>query len=130
MSNTTLCHKAGCFRTAEPGKHFCSRHLYLEESYNKRPVPVRKKSSEWHNLYNSQRWRTVSKEFLAGHPYCYICGEKATIVDHIRPHRGDVELFFDETNLQPMCWKHHSAKTLKENNYFKPDRGSQKHETF
>ncbi len=123
MSNTTLCHKAGCFKTAAPGKHFCEKHLYLEETYRKRPAPERKKSNAWHHLYNSQRWRTVSKAFLAGHPYCYICGAKATVVDHIRPHRGDTELFYDENNLQPLCTKCHSAKTLKENNYFKTHRG-------
>jgi len=34
------------------------------------------------------------------------------IVDHIRPHRGRPELFFDESNLQTMCKSHHSIKTL------------------
>lgn len=31
------------------------------------------------------------------------------IVDHIKPHRGDVELFFDDTNLQTLCVTHHNA---------------------
>ena len=27
----------------------------------------------------------------------------ARVVDHIRPHRGDVELFWDRSNWQPLC---------------------------
>lgn len=33
--------------------------------------------------------------------------EVATVVDHVVPHRGDVDLFFDATNLQSLCKPHH-----------------------
>ena len=33
-------------------------------------------------------------------------------------------MFWDKSNWQPLCWKHHSAKTLEENNFFREgDRG-------
>jgi len=33
----------------------------------------------------------------------------ATVVDHIVPHRGDRDLFFDPTNLQSLCKPHHDG---------------------
>jgi 5-methylcytosine-specific restriction endonuclease McrA len=30
----------------------------------------------------------------------------ATIVDHIKPHRGDQNLFWDQTNWQALCRRH------------------------
>jgi hypothetical protein len=39
----------------------------------------------------------------------------ATVVDHIIPHRGDQELFWDRSNWQPLCAPHHDiTKTLEE----------------
>lgn len=39
---------------------------------------------------------------------------RATVVDHIKPHRGDKALFWDEHNWQPLCKKCHDTKTGKE----------------
>ncbi|MEM8494140.1 MAG: HNH endonuclease [Planctomycetota bacterium] len=38
----------------------------------------------------------------------------ATAVDHILPHRGDMELAYDLNNLCSTCWSCHSRKTKKE----------------
>lgn len=35
--------------------------------------------------------------------------EPATVVDHIEPHRGRVESFFDEGNLQSLCRTCHDS---------------------
>ena len=43
--------------------------------------------------------------------WCYLCGEVATQVDHIRP--GDNH---DVNNLAPICEDCHKAKTLDERN--------------
>lgn len=42
----------------------------------------------------------------------------ATEVDHIKPHRGDMVLFWDESNWQGLCRSHHSRKTAGENGGF------------
>lgn len=118
---TTVCHKNGCYASAMEGHKYCTAHLYLEQEASQRKPAVRGKSSAWHGLYNSTRWRKLSREFLQKYPYCCVCGQPAKIADHIQPHRGNELLFWDELNLQPLCWKHHSAKTLKENDYFKAD---------
>jgi len=38
----------------------------------------------------------------------------ATVVDHIEPHKGDEELFYDINNLQSLCKSCHDRKTAKE----------------
>ena len=116
---TTVCHKGGCYATALPGLHYGAAHRELEASWGKRPAPRRGKSTAWHHLYASARWRRESREFLAEYPACVLCGQPAKVVDHITPHRGDEALFWDKSNWQPLCWKHHSAKTLGENNFFR-----------
>jgi len=49
-------------------------------------------------------------------PLCVMCAAegrytKATVVDHIKPHRGDRKLFWDRANWQPLCKAHHDKKT-------------------
>ena len=71
--------------------------------------------------YNS-RWRKERARFLKAHPLCVKClenkmFEKATVVDHIVPHRGGRELFWDEKNWQPLCKPCHDTKTMTEDRY-------------
>ena len=111
-----ICKKSGCGRTCAEGKEYCYLHQELE---GKRKVFTKRgKSSEYHNLYGTARWKKTSREFLKKYPTCFICGAKATIADHITPHRGSLELFYDANNLQPMCWSCHSRKTFAENKNF------------
>lgn len=48
-------------------------------------------------------WRAARDEFLRQHCTCRMCGAPATLVDHIKPHRGDKRLFWDRTNWQALC---------------------------
>ena len=41
-------------------------------------------------------------------------GMQPTDVDHIIPHRGDQKLFWDKSNWQALCHRHHSMKTRRE----------------
>ncbi len=59
-------------------------------------------------LYNDRRWKKASREFLAMNPLCAIHEKQGKTVpakhtDHIKPHRGDVALFWDVGNWQPLC---------------------------
>lgn len=38
----------------------------------------------------------------------------AQVVDHIRPHRGDMFLFWDRANWQSLCKRCHDRKTASE----------------
>lgn len=65
--------------------------------------------------YGSQ-WRTARARFLRSHPLCAECMKHgnltpATVVDHIIPHRGDMKLFWDESNWQALCESCHNHKT-------------------
>src|ERR1700688_4562493 len=55
------------------------------------------------------KWQQARQSFLAKHPNCAMCGEFATTVDHKIPHRGDMKLFWDSHNWQPLCTHHHNS---------------------
>ena len=66
-----------------------------------------------------RRWQKARASFLAEYPLCARClaegvTEAATVVDHVRPHRGSTELFWDRSNWQPLCKRHHDVKTMTE----------------
>ncbi|WP_370001240.1 HNH endonuclease [Paenibacillus sp. RC84] len=65
------------------------------------------------------KWRQSRLQYLQQHPLCVHCREKgklesATVVDHIVPHKGDMVLFWDQRNWQPLCATCHSVKTVRE----------------
>lgn len=69
------------------------------------------------------RWQKESKAYLIRNPLCENCLNEydviraATEVDHIIPHKGDMKLFWDETNWQGLCKSCHSKKTAEEQRY-------------
>ena len=61
-------------------------------------------------------WQKARAAYLATHPLCRHCQAKglttaAAVVDHVTPHRGDMELFWDPDNWQPLCTTCHGRKT-------------------
>jgi 5-methylcytosine-specific restriction protein A len=71
-----------------------------------------------HNLYD-HRWRKARAAFLAEHPLCRYCEEAgklapATVVDHVIPHKGNEELFWNVDNWAPLCATHHNASKQRE----------------
>lgn len=85
-----------------------------------RPLPCPKHSAkpEHQKLYNYE-WQRKRQRFLEAHQFCRECRdagriERATVVDHIVPHRGNLRLFWDEANWQPLCVPCHNAKSRRE----------------
>jgi 5-methylcytosine-specific restriction endonuclease McrA len=63
----------------------------------------------------TRTWEAERRAFLKLNPTCCRCGEPASVVDHIKPHKGDDRLFWDRTNWQPLCRHcHNSAKQAQE----------------
>jgi 5-methylcytosine-specific restriction protein A len=65
-----------------------------------------------------RRWRRARLAFLNANPTCVDCRSKeltveATTVDHINPHRGDPDLFWDQANWQSLCTACHNRKTAR-----------------
>ena len=60
------------------------------------------------------KWRKARLGHLAANPLCVKCLAQsrtvaATTVDHVKPHKGDMKLFWDPKNWQSLCTTHHSA---------------------
>ncbi|MDW5315005.1 HNH endonuclease [Rhizobium sp. PL01] len=72
--------------------------------------------------YN-HRWSKARDTFVARNPLCIGClamgrSIAATVVDHVDPHHGDPEKFWDTTMWQPCCkWHHDSVKQQLERLY-------------
>lgn len=81
---------------------------------------------DWQRLYNTARWVRVRRAQLAGEPLCRKCKAQGhrtlgTVADHIKPHKGDLALFFDHDNLQTLCKPHHDAtKAIEERGGYEP----------
>ena len=77
------------------------------------PRPREPRKSARERGYDS-RWRKARAQYLAAHPLCAVCSAQgvttaAAVVDHIRPHRGDMGLFWDRLNWQPLCRRCHDV---------------------
>lgn len=62
-------------------------------------------------------WQQARLRFLAANPLCVMClamqpprVTAANVVDHIVPHQGNQELFWDEANWQALCSPHHNGE--------------------
>jgi 5-methylcytosine-specific restriction protein A len=80
------------------------------------------RSSSCERGYN-YRWRKARIAYLIAHPLCVECSaegrvEQAVIVDHIIPHRGNRELFWNKNNWQGLCKCHHDTKTATQDGGF------------
>lgn len=61
------------------------------------------------------RWQKARRRFLQQYPLCVMCEtagrvSAATVVDHIVPHRGDQQKFWDVSNWQALCAFCHSGE--------------------
>ena len=100
------CRHPGCPELVPPGQKYCDKHKPLHPEENRSAAA---------RGYGS-RWQKVSRAFLHSHPLCEECLKqgrytKATVVDHIVPHRGDQKLFWDQSNWQALCKRCHDKKT-------------------
>ncbi|MFC3079502.1 HNH endonuclease signature motif containing protein [Phenylobacterium terrae] len=71
-------------------------------------------AKEWRKLYSRASWQRLRMARLRAEPFCRFCMDEgrvklATVVDHINPHKGDEELFFDYENTQSLCRHHHDG---------------------
>jgi 5-methylcytosine-specific restriction protein A len=85
-----------------------------------RPKYQRRDSAEYHDWYLLPIWTNdLRPAQLLREPFCRECAKRgvrtpATVVDHIRPFRGDWALFIDPANHQSLCKHHHDQKTARE----------------
>ena len=121
MALKKFCRHRNCKELVDISVDYCEAHIndiqVARQQYNKqRPG--------WHNMYKTKRWGEARKRYLQRNPLCVECLKigrvvSATVVDHITDHKGDYNLFWDESNFQSLCVKCHNSKTAKENNKVK-----------
>ena len=106
-----------CFGTEKQSQEFLEG--YIRDNYD---LTLRGIINTLHllevdyNRVSAYAWQKASKQYLAAHPLCVKCMAegryvRATVVDHIVPHRGDKNLFWDRSNWQSLCKAHHDKKT-------------------
>ena len=77
-------------------------------------------SAQWHGWYSLPVWTDdLRPNQLLREPWCRECARRgihtrATVVDHIEPHRGSWARFIDPANHQSLCKRHHAQKTARE----------------
>lgn len=104
------CRHPGCRELTRDG--YCPKH--------KPKRAARRASAEWHGWYSLRVWTDdLRPAQLLREPWCRECARRgirtrATVVDHVRPHRGDWALFTDRDNLQSLCETCHNRKTARE----------------
>lgn len=109
MPQKYICRHIGCNVTIDH-KGYCEMHEPMHEEFV--PGTSHRPPASWASLYRSARWRALRAKIIKRDGGCVVCGhDKGLVVDHIIPHRGNEELFYDEENLQTLCAFHHRIKT-------------------
>lgn len=84
-----------------------------------RPDRRSPEAAAYRRLYKGRRWAGLRQAQLAKQPLCERDVHSfdivpATVVNHRRPHKGDLRLFFDPTNLQSVCKPCHDGPIQRE----------------
>ncbi len=109
------CVMSGCLNYAETSGR-CNEHAQAIRSSRSQA----RKLEPGRALYGTARWRTLRQYILNAEPLCRHCMVRehrpvqATDIDHIAAHKGNVKLFWDTGNLQPLCAACHHRKTAAE----------------
>lgn len=113
------CAKTGCGALVEFGQRYCERHRTLDRKQ------IDSQRGTAHERGYSYRWTKYRKWFLnqIENVLCRTClavGQEtaAAVVDHIIPHKGNQDLFWDTSNHQPLCVECHNRKTAAEGGGF------------
>lgn len=76
-------------------------------------------NAPWRNWYSLARWRRIRAATFARDLYtCRLCGKlegdtSKLVADHIKPHRGNETLFWDEANVWTICAPCHASAKQK-----------------
>jgi len=83
-----------------------------------KPIDTRTKEAKQRQKLYNHKWSKQRSYFLQDNPLCVMCQNQGTIkqasvVDHIIPHKGDLQLFWDISNWQSLCKRHHDSDKRK-----------------
>lgn len=83
--------------------------ILTDQKYANRP---------WVKWYKNKNWFRLRHWRLSQEPLCRYCKRMGIVkpgdtVDHIIPHKGNMDLFFDKMNTQTLCKSCHSSTKQK-----------------
>lgn len=75
-------------------------------------IIARGRAGQFSRLYTTRRWRALRAKHLREHPLCEECQRHgkvtpATVVDHLEPHKGDMQKFWAGP-FQSLCFDCHN----------------------
>ena len=90
-----------------------------------KPTQAKQVGNSWRDGKSSTqrgygyKWQKARERFLSLNPLCVYCERNnrvtaATVVDHIIPHKGNQDLFWDESRWQSLCVNCHSSVKQRE----------------
>lgn len=94
---------------------------------------VRAASNGLRKLYSTKRWRALRLVILERAGWmCQGCEvphlltgkmpePHSPVIDHVEPHRGNLVLFWDESNLQAVCKAWHDSEKQRQEKAARPD---------
>lgn len=106
MPRQSPCAYPHCSVLTPIGVSYCEKHAYLVEQQRGTPAA----------RGYGHHWRRMRQRVLREEPVCCICGAIAECVDHIQPLSSGGTHSRD--NLQALCTRCHSIKTVKEDGGF------------
>lgn len=102
------CNFPGCGKLLKESG-YCPTHQAM------RPKPFSTATRPNEEFYKSQRWKKLRGEILKKQPFCNLCFKTEGLqVHHLKPPRGDENLFFDLSNLMVVCADCHRQITAAE----------------
>ena len=119
------CNYPGCFEEIPAHKRtsYCPKHSPGQSMEAPDPITgdsrFKGKQTVRRNKLYGYRWDKLARIFKRQHPACVQCGRIGTkkypnCVDHIIPHRNNLELFWDQGTWQTLCKSCHGRKCVTE----------------
>jgi 5-methylcytosine-specific restriction enzyme A len=110
-----ICAKAGCNKLSV-GK-YCAIHAG-HDARQRKALDVERSADPIRKLYFTATWLATRRIVLARDRICAKCKRAfTTVCDHViaarqwvAQHNGDLESFFDDSNLQGLCKPCHDTK--------------------
>ena len=113
-----LCLTPGCGEIASSGRFRCPACLEKQQEDAQKNDRLRGTAAQRGYGYKWQRFRArwIKKHPICEDPYGWHPGEVREVsdIDHIIPHKGNMKLFWDKSNLQGLCSECHKRKTALE----------------
>ena len=95
-----------------PWQKYSKKTVWKEQNIESKKI--------YNTVYNTRRWRNLSKYYLKKNPLCVMCKAKnkitqATLTDHKVAIKNGGPVW-DWSNFQALCAKCHAVKTNKDRN--------------